>query len=84
MAKESDYTIKSSNAKRGKFWGDIIGDWREELILNREIDGVNTGIVGFTTDYTTDINNIYCLQEDPHYRADCTTRGYYQGPEPGF
>ena len=84
MAKESDYTIKSSNAKRGKFWGDIIGDWREELILNREIDGVNTGIVGFTTDYTTDVNNIYCLQEDPHYRADCTTRGYYQSPEPGF
>ena len=84
MAKESGWTIHSSNAKRGKFWGDIIGDWREELILNREIDGVNTGIVGFTTDYTTDIDNIYCLQEDPHYRMDCTTKGYYQSPNPGF
>lgn len=84
MAKESGYTLKSSNGKRGKFWGDIIGDWREELILNREVDGVNTGIVGFTTDYTTNVNHIYCLQEDPHYRADCTTRGYYQSPDPGF
>lgn len=84
MGKESGYTIKSSNAKRGKFWGDIIGDWREELILNREVDGVNTGIVGFTTNHTTDVDNIYCLQEDPHYRADCTTKGYYQSPNPGF
>jgi len=84
MAKESGYTLKSSNAKRGKFWGDIIGDWREELILNREVNGVNTGIVGFTTDYTTTVKNIYCLQEDPHYRGDCTTKGYYQSPNPGF
>ncbi len=84
MAKESGWTIKSSNAKRGKFWGDIIGDWREELILIREVDGVCNGIVGFTTDYTTSVNNIYCLQEDPHYRGDCTTKGYYQTPEPGF
>lgn len=84
MAKESGWTIQSSNAKRGKFWGDIIGDWREELILNRVVNGVNTGIVGFTTDYTTNVDNIYCLQEDPHYRGDCTTKGYYQSPDPGF
>lgn len=84
MAKESGWTIQSSNGKRGKYWGDIIGDWREELILNRVTNGVNTGIVGFTTDYTTTINNIYCLQQDPHYRMDCTTRGYYQTPCPAF
>lgn len=84
MAKESGWTINSSNAKRGKFWGDIIGDWREELVLNRIKDGVNTGIVGFTTDFSTTIDNIYCLQQDPHYRMDCTTRGYYQSPCPAF
>lgn len=84
MAKESGWTINSSNGKRGKYWGDIMGDWREELVLSRIIDGVNVGIVGFTTDFSTTVNNIYCLQEDPHYRMDCTTRGYYQAPDPGF
>jgi len=84
MAKESGWTLKTSFGKRGKYWGDIIGDWREELVLIREIDGVCEGIVGFTTDYKTSINNIYCLQEDPHYRGDCTTRGYYQSPNPAF
>lgn len=83
-AKESGYQLKTSYGKRGKFWGDIIGDWREELIVIREIDGVCQGIVGLTTDYKTSVNNIYCLQEDPHYRGDCTTRGYYQTPNPGF
>lgn len=83
-AKASGYQLKTSYGKRGKFWGDIIGDWREELVVIREIDGVCQGIVGLTTDYTTAVNNIYCLQEDPHYRGDCTTRGYYQTPNPGF
>lgn len=83
-AKESGYQLKTSYGKRGKFWGDIIGDWREELIVIREIDGVCQGIVGLTTDFSTTINNIYCLQQDPHYRGDCTTRGYYQSPNPGF
>lgn len=83
-AKASGYQLKTSYGKRGKFWGDIIGDWREELIVIREVDGVCQGIVGLTTDYTTTINNIYCLQQDPHYRGDCTTRGYYQSPNPGF
>lgn len=83
-AKESGYQLKTSYGKRGKFWGDIIGDWREELIVIREIDGVCQGIVGLSTDITTTVDNIYCLQEDPHYRGDCTTRGYYQSPNPGF
>ncbi|MBQ0075239.1 MAG: autotransporter-associated beta strand repeat-containing protein [Prevotella sp.] len=84
MAKDSGWTIRSASGKRGMFWGDIIGDWREELILDRVENEVNTGIIGFSTDMTTTINNIYCLQEDPHYRGDCTTRGYYQTPEPAF
>lgn len=83
-AKESGYQLKTSYGKRAKFWGDIIGDWREELILIREVDGVCQGITGLSTDFTTTVNNIYCLQQDPHYRGDCTTRGYYQSPNPGF
>ena len=84
IAKLSGYRYITSYGKRAKFWGDIIGDWREELVLNHMENGVNVGIVGFTTDYATTVNNIYCLQEDPHYRGDCTTKGYYQSPNPGF
>lgn len=84
IAKLSGYRYITSYGKRAKFWGDIIGDWREELVLNHMENGVNVGIVGFTTDYTTNVDNIYCLQEDPHYRTDCTTRGYYQSPNTGF
>ena len=83
-AKESGYQLKTSYGKRAKFWGDIIGDWREELIVIREVNGVCQGIVGLTTDIATSVNNIYCLQQDPHYRGDCTTRGYYQSPNTGF
>lgn len=82
--KESGYTIRTVYAARAAFWGDIIGDWREELMLLRMNNGVNVGIVGITTDLTTSVNNIYCLLQDPHYCGDCTTKGYYQAPDPGF
>ena len=84
IAKLSGYRYLTVYAKRAAFWGDIIGDWREELILRHVEGGVCVGITGFTTDYTTTVNNIYCLMEDPHYRLDCTTKGYYQSPNTGF
>ncbi len=84
IAKLSNWRYVTVYAKRAPFWGDIIGDWREELVLLHKENGVCVGIVGFTTDYTTAVNNIYCLQEDPHYRGDCTTKGYYQSPNTGF
>lgn len=84
IAKLSGWRYVTVYAKRAAFWGDIIGDWREELVLLHKENGVCVGIVGFTTDYTTTVNNIYCLQEDPHYRGDCTTKGYYQSPNTGF
>ncbi len=84
IAKLSNWRYVTVYAKRAAFWGDIIGDWREELILLHKENGVCVGIVGFTTDYTTNINNIYCLQEDPAYRGQCTTKGYYQSPNTGF
>ncbi|MCR4612371.1 MAG: hypothetical protein K5778_00055 [Bacteroidaceae bacterium] len=84
FAKISRWRYVTVYAKRAAFWGDIIGDWREEMILLHKESDVIVGIVGVTTDYATDINNIYCLQEDPHYRGDCSTKGYYQSPNPGF
>lgn len=84
IAKISGYRYVTVYAKRAAFWGDIIGDWREELVLLHMEDGVCVGIAGFSTDYATDIDNIYCLLEDPAYRMQCTTKGYYQSPNPGF
>mgnify|MGYP002853511972 CR=1 FL=1 len=84
MAKESGYRYVAVYAKRACFWGDIIGDWREEIVLRHMENGVNVGIVGFTTDIPTSVDNIYYLQQDPHYAGDCTTKGYYQSPNPGF
>mgnify|MGYP003292393765 FL=1 len=84
IAKLSGWRYVTVYAKRAAFWGDIIGDWREELVLLHKENGVCVGIVGFTTDYTTTVDNIYSLQEDPAYRMQCTTKGYYQSPNPGF
>ena len=84
FAKISGYRYTTVYAKRAAFWGDIIGDWREEMILLHKENGVIVGFVGVTTDYASDQDGIYCLQEDPHYRGDCSTKGYYQSPNPGF
>ena len=84
MAKLSGWQVKSVYGARAPFWGDIIGDWREEIVLRHYTDGVCDGITGFSTDYATTVDNIYCLLQDPHYRGDCTTKGYYQTPNPGF
>ncbi len=84
FAKISGYRYVTVYAKRAAFWGDIIGDWREEMILLHKENGVIVGITGVTTDYASDTDFIYCLQEDPHYRGDCSTKGYYQSPNPGF
>lgn len=84
FAKISGWRYTTVYAKRAAFWGDIIGDWREELVLLHKENGVQVGIIGVSTDYATSIDNIYCLLEDPHYRGDCTTKGYYQSPNPGF
>ena len=84
FAKISGYRYVTVYAKRAAFWGDIIGDWREEMILLHKESGVTVGIVGVSTDYESDIDFIYCLQQDPHYRGDCSTKGYYQSPNTGF
>ncbi len=84
FSKISNYRYVTVYAKRAAFWGDIIGDWREEMILLHKEDGVTVGFAGVSTDYESDLDFIYCLQQDPHYRGDCSTKGYYQSPNPGF
>lgn len=83
FSRESGWATMGGTGTRPAFMGDITGDWREELILANQNADSSTGLVGYTTAMTTNYS-IYCLQQDPHYRLDCTTRGYYQHPNTGF
>ncbi len=76
-------TVRGGTGTRPAFCGDIKGDWREEIILMKQDSQSSTGIIGYSTDIPTDYS-MYTLLEDPHYRLDCTTRGYYQTPNTSF
>lgn len=64
------------------FQGDILGDWREELIV-RSAD--NTAIRIYTTTIPTEYR-IYTLLDDPQYRNAMVWQmnGYNQTPHPSF
>ena len=83
FSQEATWATHAANGTRPAFMGDITGDWREEVILAKQNDSGSTGLVGYTTNIPTNYS-IYCLQQDPHYRGDCTTRGYYQHPNTSF
>ena len=83
FSQESNWATHANTGTRPAFMGDIKGDWREEVILAKQNESSSTGLVGYTTNMPTDYS-IYCLQQDPHYHLDCTTRGYYQHPNTGF
>lgn len=83
FSQESSWATHGGTGTRPAFMGDITGDWREEVILAKQNDASCTGLTGYTSNLATDFS-IYCLQQDPHYRGDCTTRGYYQHPNTGF
>ena len=76
-------TVRGGAGTRPAFCGDIKGDWREEIILMKQDANSSTGIIGYSTNIPTD-HSMYTLLEDPHYRLDCTTRGYYQTPNTSF
>ena len=83
FSQESSWATHAATGTRPAFMGDITGDWREEVILVKQGADSSTGLVGYATNIPTSYS-IYCLQQDPHYRGDCTTRGYYQHPNTGF
>ena len=84
MAKENSWQVNGEYGARAAFWGDIIGDWREEVILKHLTNGVVDGFTGYSTDYSTTEDRIYCLMEDPAYHGQMLCKGYYQTPMPFF
>ncbi len=83
FSRESNWGSMGGSGTRPAFMGDVIGDWREEIILAVQNASSSTGLVGYTTNLPTNYS-IYWLQQDPHYRGDITTRGYYQHPNTSF
>lgn len=80
---ESAWAVHGQTGSRPGFWGDIFGDWREEVILLIQNATTSTGIAGYATELTSD-KTITALYEDGHYRGDCSARGYYQSPNTSF
>lgn len=62
--------------------GDIIGDWREEVLLRTE-DNKNLRL--YISTHDTDYR-FHCFAEDPIYRISMATQnvGYNQPTQPGF
>lgn len=64
----------SSDRGAPMFYGDILGDWREEIICT----GYNyDSLVIISTTAPTEYRN-ECLAQDPCYRNCMTAKGYYQ------
>ena len=59
---------------RPAFWGDILGDWREELVL---VANDYSELRVYVTKLAA-TNRIYCLMQNPQYRCQATCKGYYQ------
>lgn len=67
---------------RPQFWGDILGDWREELICvatdNSELRIYTTRTADTAKTHDGAPFRIYTLMHNPQYRIQATTKGYVQ------
>ncbi|KAL3447083.1 hypothetical protein BJX65DRAFT_318344 [Aspergillus insuetus] len=70
----SNYGAQNPNNYNPGFLGDILGDWREEVIVT---NGDYMELVIFTTDQPSDIR-LYTLAHNPAYRNSMTLKGYMQ------
>lgn len=88
FASMMNWAVKSEYGCRPAFFGDIAGDWREEVILrkkyyvNDSTEGCD-GFYAFTTDYPTNVR-LYTLMQNAAYRGQTTTKGYYQSAFPDY
>jgi rhamnogalacturonan endolyase len=57
-----------------QFYGDIMGDWREEVVYANNTD---TALMIYTTTTPTNVR-LYTLPHNPLYRACMTVKGYLQ------
>ncbi len=82
-SKESGWQVSGIDGDRPAFVGDMMGDWREEIILAKQGNDHSLGLVGYATSTPTEYS-FYTLLDDPAYSLDCLLRGYYQSPNTSF
>jgi rhamnogalacturonan endolyase len=64
----------ASNPRNPTFIGDIVGDWREEVVMT---NASSTELIVFTTNKPT-TTRLYTLAHNPAYRNGMTLKGYMQ------
>ncbi|HLP08443.1 MAG TPA: autotransporter-associated beta strand repeat-containing protein [Opitutaceae bacterium] len=70
------YVIRQAYGGRPAFMGDIIGDWREEIVVYT----TDCTALRIYTTSTSAANRLYTLMQNPAYRGQTTTKGYYEAP----
>ena len=76
----SDFGAGNTRGLNPGFHGDILGDWREGVILVSED---NDELIIFTTDWPTDVL-LYMLAHNAAYRNSMTSRGSVQSHYVGY
>jgi len=71
------YTTTTPYAGRAALYGDILGDWREEVYCE---NSTHTEIRIFSST-TANTNRIYCLMQNPEYRLTIPLKGYLPSTE---
>jgi fibronectin-binding autotransporter adhesin len=69
------YSTRQAYGGRPAFWGDLFGDWREEVVL---IQSDYAALRIYTSHTPAAPNRIYTLMHNPQYRCQATTKGYVQ------
>jgi autotransporter-associated beta strand protein len=81
-APKSPYNNYIAYGGRPQFWGDILGDWREELLCvatdNSELRIYTTKTMDAAKTFNGQNFRIYTLMHNPQYRVQATTKGYVQ------
>lgn len=72
----TDYGAALWDGKNPMFFGDILGDWRTEIVA---INTTGTELLIFSTDIATTKRH-YTMAHDPAYRNHMTIKGYLQSP----
>lgn len=70
----SFYNYGVAQVTKAPFYGDMIGDWREEIIFERD-DFLALQV--FTTQFASP-HRLYSLAQNPYYRNGLTIKGYTQ------
>jgi rhamnogalacturonan endolyase len=74
------YVVTCPYAGRAPFIGDVIGDWREEVIL----EASDHSQLRIYSTVIPAVSRIYTLMQNPAYRIDVTTKGYLCSKYPDY